>query len=76
MTARKEVERYGANFIALRGLAGCSLDERHSDLMQLWYERRGGLLRNPERRLSSILGTVKRLGDPRISDFNAESWGA
>ncbi|MFZ6045296.1 type II toxin-antitoxin system Phd/YefM family antitoxin [Pseudomonas sp. CR3202] len=72
--SRKAAERYEVDFIALRRLAGCPLDERLSDLVLLWYERRGGFLRNSKRQLSFILGTVKRLGDPRIYDFNAETW--
>ncbi|WP_052659223.1 Arm DNA-binding domain-containing protein [Pseudomonas sp. LFM046] len=72
--SREDAERYEADFIALRQMTGIPLDERLSDLVELWCDRRGRFLRKPEWRLLRLRGTVKRLGNPRVSEFTAESW--
>ncbi|WP_271410755.1 phage integrase [Pseudomonas sp. Q1-7] len=71
---REAAERYESDFLALRQLTGRPLDERLSDLVRLWHERRGHFVRNSGNRLNILLGTVKRLGDPVISEFDATVW--
>lgn len=71
---REAAERYESDFLALLQWTGRPLDERLSDLVHLWHDRRGHFVRNTENRMIVLLGTVKRLGDPLISEFDATVW--
>ncbi|MCO6059821.1 hypothetical protein NG726_24560 [Pseudomonas sp. MOB-449] len=73
-SSRTAALRYETDFITLRQLTGCPLDERLSDLVLLWYERLGHSLVDHQSRLLHTLGLVERLNDPLVVDFDERAW--
>src|SRR5690606_35770586 len=67
-------QRYEANFLALLKQTGRPLDDRLSDLVQLWYDLHGSSLKDHKYRLARTLAVVERLGDPCVSDFDSLAW--
>lgn len=53
---------------------GRPLDDRLSDLVNLWYELHGCTLKDANTRLSRTLAICTRLGNPLVSDFSALHW--
>lgn len=53
---------------------GRYLDDRLSDLIQVWYELHGQTLKDHKARLTRTLSIAERMGNPLASEFTALSW--
>ena len=67
-------QRYESDYFASLHKTGRPLDDRLSDLVQVWYSLHGSSLKDEKYRLSRTLATVERLGDPHASAFDALAW--
>ncbi len=67
-------QRYESNFLALLKQTGRPLDDRLSDLVQLWYELHGCSLKDHKTRYARTLAIVERLQDPQVSTFDTLTW--
>ncbi len=53
---------------------GRPLDDRLTDLVNLWYELHGCTLKDEKTRMSRTLAVCTRLGNPLVSEFSALHW--
>lgn len=67
-------QRYETDFFKSLTLTGRPLDDRLSDLVNLWHQLHGCTLKDEKTRLSRTLAIAKRLGDPLASSFDALAW--
>lgn len=66
--------RYEQDYLKSLEVSGRPLDDRLSDLVQLWHEYHGCTLKDSRQRLARLQGICERLGNPFVSDFTALSW--
>ena len=71
---RAAAQRFESDYFAALKQTGRPLDDRLSDLVNLWHELHGCSLKDSKTRLSRTLAVVERLSDPLVSDFNTLSW--
>ena len=71
---KSAAQRYESDYFASLHKTGRPLDDRLSDLVQVWYSLHGSSLKDEKYRLSRTLATVERLGDPHASAFDALAW--
>lgn len=66
--------RYEQDYKSQLSATGRPLDDRLSDLVQVWYELHGQTLKDHKTRLTRTMAIAKRSGDPFAADFTALSW--
>ncbi|WP_339487816.1 phage integrase [Pseudomonas sp. EL_65y_Pfl2_R95] len=71
---KSAAQRYESDFFATYNETGRPLDDRLSDLVNIWHSLHGCSLKDQKARLSRTLAVVERLGNPRVSDFDALRW--
>ncbi|WP_079200830.1 tyrosine-type recombinase/integrase [Pseudomonas sp. CC6-YY-74] len=71
---KSAAQRYESDYFASLNQTGRPLDDRLSDLVSVWHALHGCSLKDEKARLSRTLAVVERLGDPRVSDFDALAW--
>ncbi|WP_375741480.1 tyrosine-type recombinase/integrase [Pseudomonas boanensis] len=67
-------QRYEAEYFSTLKQTGRPLDDRLSDLVELWYELHGCSLKDHKARLARSQAVVDRLNDPYASDFDTLAW--
>lgn len=67
-------QRYESDFFASLDQTGRPLDDRLSDLVNVWHSLHGCSLKDSKHRLARTLAVVERLGNPRASEFDALAW--
>ncbi|WP_439860996.1 phage integrase [Pseudomonas sp. MBLB4136] len=71
---KSAAQRFESDYFASLEKTGRPLDDRLSDLVTVWYDLHGCSLKDEKARLSRTMAVVQRLGDPRVSDFDALAW--
>ncbi len=66
--------RYEQDYKSQLSVTGRPLDDRLSDLVQVWYDLHGQMLKDHKTRLNRTMAIAKRAGDPFAVDFTALSW--
>ncbi len=66
--------RYELDFHSQYKLTGRPMDDRLSDLIQVWHDLHGCSLKDQKYRLSRLLSVAQRLGNPHVQDFDAAAW--
>lgn len=67
-------QRFEADFFASLNQTGRPLDDRLSDLVELWHSLHGCSLKDEKARLTRTLAIAERLANPRVSDFDTFTW--
>lgn len=67
-------QRYESDYFATYNQTGRPLDDRLSDLVDVWYELHGCSLKDHKARLSRTKAIVERLGNPQASQFESLAW--
>ncbi len=71
---KSAAQRYELDFFAALKNTGRPMDDRLADLVNVWQELHGCTLKDNKYRLSRTLALVERMGNPRVSEFNALAW--
>lgn len=71
---KSAAQRYESDYFATFNQTGRPLDDRLSDLVDLWYELHGCSLKDEKARLSRTKAIVERLGNPQASAFDSLAW--
>ncbi|WP_090276105.1 phage integrase [Halopseudomonas litoralis] len=66
--------RYQQDYQEQMTVTGRPLDDRLSDLIQVWYDLHGQTLKDHKTRLTRTLSIAERMGNPLASEFTALSW--
>ena len=67
-------QRYESDYFSTYNQTGRPLDDRLSDLVDVWYELHGCSLKDEKARLSRTKAIVERLGNPKASEFDSLGW--
>ena len=67
-------QRYESDYFSTYNQTGRPLDDRLSDLVNVWYELHGCSLKDHKARLSRTMAIVERLGNPSASQFESLAW--
>ncbi|WP_314409626.1 tyrosine-type recombinase/integrase [Pseudomonas kuykendallii] len=67
-------QRFETDFFASLKQTGRPLDDRLSDLVELWHSLHGCSLKDEKARLTRTLAITERLGNPQVCDFDALVW--
>ena len=67
-------QRYESDYFSTYNQTGRPLDDRLSDLVNVWYELHGCSLKDEKARLSRMKAIVERLGNPQASEFDSLAW--
>lgn len=67
-------QRYESDYFATYNQTGRPLDDRLSDLVDVWYDLHGCSLKGHKARLSRTKVIVERLGNPQASQFESLAW--
>ncbi|MCE5365110.1 tyrosine-type recombinase/integrase [Pseudomonas anguilliseptica] len=71
---KSAAQRYELDYFATFNQTGRPLDDRLSDLVNVWYELHGCSLKDEKARLSRTKAIVERLGNPQASEFDSLAW--
>jgi integrase len=71
---KSAAQRYEQDYFASLKNTGRPLDDRLSDLVDLWYELHGCSLKDHKARLARTKAIVERLGNPLASSFEPLAW--
>lgn len=66
--------RYEQDYKSQMTATGRPMDDRLSDLINVWYELHGQTLKDHKTRLARTLAIAEKAGNPLASDFTALSW--
>ena len=71
---KSAAQRYESDYFATFNQTGRPLDDRLSDLVNVWYDLHGCSLKDEKARLSRTKAIVERLGNPQASEFDSLAW--
>ena len=71
---KSAAQRYESDYFATFNQTGRPLDDRLSDLVNVWYDLHGCSLKDEKARLSRTKAIVERLGNPLASEFESLAW--
>lgn len=71
---KSAAQRYESDYFSTFNQTGRPLDDRLSDLVNVWYDLHGCSLKDEKARLSRTKAIVERLGNPLASEFESLAW--